>query len=235
MQWRVHTRPRLGERSINSLGPEDVRRFMSDLNRDGVGVASVDSVHRLLRRPLAVAVKDRRIAFNPASGIHAARAPRKEMRYLNAEEVRRLASEVPDRYEALILTLAYAGLRIGEAAALRTRNVDLMKRRIHVVEAASQVDGLRIVGETKTRQKRTVSIPPSYGMCSRRTWCRSQIRGTEMRSSSPRVMGRPSGNDRFARPFGERVNGPESNPSLGFMTFGTRQLRSLSLLAGHRN
>jgi uncharacterized protein YwgA len=71
-----------------------------------------------------------------------------------------LASEVPTRYEALILTLAYAGLRIGEAAALRARSVDLMKRRIHIVEAASEVDGLRIVGETKTRQKRTVSIPP---------------------------------------------------------------------------
>jgi integrase len=72
------------------------------------------------------------------------------MRYLNADEVRRLASEVPNRFEALILTLAYAGLRIGEAAALRTRNVDLIRRPIHVVEAASEVDGLRIVGETKT-------------------------------------------------------------------------------------
>jgi integrase len=72
------------------------------------------------------------------------------MRHLNADEVRRLASEVPNRFEALILTLAYAGLRIGEAAALRTRNVDLIRRPIHVVEAASEVDGLRIVGETKT-------------------------------------------------------------------------------------
>ena len=76
MQWRVHIGPRLGDRSINSLGPEDVRRFMSDLNRNGVGATSVDSVHRLLRRLLAVAVKDRRIAFNPASGIQAPRALR---------------------------------------------------------------------------------------------------------------------------------------------------------------
>jgi integrase len=137
-----------------------VRRFMSDLNTNGVGATSVDSVHRLLRRLLAVAVKDRRIAFNPVSGIQAPRAPREEMRYLSAEEVTRLASEIPTRYEVLILTLAYTGIRIGEAAALRTRNVDLMRRRIHIVEAASEVDGVRIVGETKTRQRRTVSVPP---------------------------------------------------------------------------
>jgi hypothetical protein len=77
MQWRVHIRPRLGERRINSFGPQDVRRFMADLKRDGVGATSVDSVHRLLRRLLAAAVKDPRIAFNPASGIHAPRPPKR--------------------------------------------------------------------------------------------------------------------------------------------------------------
>jgi integrase len=163
MQWRVHIAPRLGQRRINTLQPEDVRRFLSDLRGSGVGDASIDSVHRLLRRLLSVAVRDRRLSFNPASGMQAPRSGRREMRYLSAEEVRQLASEVPTRYEALILTLAYAGLRIGEASALRRRNVDLIRRKIYIVEAASEVDGVRIVGETKTRKKRSVTLPPFLG------------------------------------------------------------------------
>ncbi len=159
MQWRVHIEPRLGDRRINSLEPEDIRGFLAELGKANVQAPSINSAHRLLRRLLSLAVKDRRIARNPASGIQAPASVRKEMQFLSRDVVRQIASQVPERYEALVLTLAYAGLRIGEASALRVRNVDLMKRRIAVVEAASEVDGVRIVGDTKTRQNRSVSIP----------------------------------------------------------------------------
>ncbi len=57
-------------------------------------------------------------------------------RHLTKEEVQRIADAVPDgRYRALVLTLAWTGLRIGEAAALRLPNLDLLRARITVVEA----------------------------------------------------------------------------------------------------
>ena len=83
------------------------------------------------------------------------------MRFLSAPEVHRLASEVEPRYEALVLTLAYSGIRIGEASALRVRNFEALKARLSIVEAASEVDGVRLVGETKNRKRRTVAIPRS--------------------------------------------------------------------------
>ena len=63
------------------------------------------------------------------------------------------------RYRALIFLLAYGGLRIGEAAALRVKNVDFLRSRAHVVESSKEVDGEVIVGETKTGRKRTVVLP----------------------------------------------------------------------------
>ncbi len=81
------------------------------------------------------------------------------MSFLSADEVVSLADEVPAVYKALIYTLAYTGIRIGEASALRVRNIDLLRKRILVTEAASEVDGVRIVGDTKTRQKRQVAVP----------------------------------------------------------------------------
>jgi integrase len=47
---------------------------------------------------------------------------------------------------ALVLTLAYTGLRWGELAALRVGRVDLMRGRLVVAEAVSEVTGHLGVG-----------------------------------------------------------------------------------------
>ncbi len=46
-----------------------------------------------------------------------------------------VADGVPERYRALVLFLAYTGLRIGEAVALRVQNLDLLRGRVQIVEA----------------------------------------------------------------------------------------------------
>lgn len=56
------------------------------------------------------------------------------MHFLDAEQVETLADELPDRYRALIFTAAYAGLRWGELAALKVKNLDLIERAARAVE-----------------------------------------------------------------------------------------------------
>ena len=51
------------------------------------------------------------------------RLPARSHIYLTHEQVDELA-DACDEYRTLVLVLAYGGLRFGEAAALRTRNVD---------------------------------------------------------------------------------------------------------------
>ena len=55
--------------------------------------------------------------------------------------------------------LAYAGLRWGELVALTVRRVDLLRRRLEIVEAITEVHGKVIVGTTKNHQRRSVPIP----------------------------------------------------------------------------
>jgi integrase len=81
------------------------------------------------------------------------------MRFLSAEEVGRLANAMDERYQALIYLLAYGGLRIGEAAALRVDNLDLLHGRAQVVQSLSEVDRRIYLGPTKTRSRRTVTLP----------------------------------------------------------------------------
>jgi integrase len=66
-------------------------------------------------------------------------------------------------YRVLVFVLAYCGLRWGEAAALRVRNIDLIHRRIRVVEAVTKINARPVFGSPKTHQERTVLLPAFAG------------------------------------------------------------------------
>jgi integrase len=70
------------------------------------------------------------------------------------------SGSVPDRYRALVYLLAYTGLRIGEASALRVRNVDLTTGLVDVIESSPEVGGRKVQGDTKTRKTRAIYIGP---------------------------------------------------------------------------
>jgi integrase len=160
MQARVHILPRLGSHQLHAITRPAVRRFLADLQSDGVRPPTVNATYRLLRRILSVAVDEGRLPANPAARLdNLPRSRRDEMRFLTAQDVDALIDASPDRYRTLILLLAYTGLRIGEAAALRTKNVDLLHGYIRVTEASKEVNGKLILGETKTRLNRAVSLP----------------------------------------------------------------------------
>jgi integrase len=148
----------LGGRPIRSIGKADVREFLAELSATR-GAATVDAVKRLLHRTLQVAIDEDRIGRNAAHGVRVGKAARRDARFLTEGEVAAITSDVPDRYRALVWTLAISGLRIGEASALRVRNLDLKRRTIRVVESSSEVAGRKITGATKTGQDRTVDIP----------------------------------------------------------------------------
>lgn len=61
----------------------------------------------------------------------------------------------------LVELLAYCGLRIGEAFALRRRCVDELGRRLLVEESQSEAGGRHSFGPTKTHQKRSIA-PPDF-------------------------------------------------------------------------
>jgi integrase len=81
-----------------------------------------------------------------------------EQTYLTHTEVTALA-EAAGQYRLAVLFLAYTGVRFGEMAALRARNLDLMRRRATIAEAVAEVYGRAVFSTPKTHQSRTLPIP----------------------------------------------------------------------------
>lgn len=128
------------------------------MSGSGLAPATVRYAHRVLSLSLEAAVKDGRLVRNVAAGVPLPRIVSKPKRFLTHDQVSQLAI-ASGPYGTLIRVLAYAGLRWGEMAALRVHRVDLLRRRIEVAEAITEVHGLVVFGTTKTHQHRSVPIP----------------------------------------------------------------------------
>lgn len=123
-----------------------------------LGPSSVRKAHVVLAQILDTAVKDGRLSKNPARGVDLPRLTKRENRYLTHRQVAAL-TEAAGADGPFVLVLAYCGLRYGEAAAIRVRNVDLLRGRIRVAQAMTEVHGKVVFGTPKSHAARTVPVP----------------------------------------------------------------------------
>ncbi len=154
--------PTLGQRRVNSITRADVNDLKDTMEAAGRGGSAWVNVRRLGHAIFERAIEEGRTGTNPFPRAGAKAEPRK-VEPLTEAEVAAIAAKVPSRYEALIWTLAIGGLRIGEATALRVRDLDLTGGIVHVRVNAPEVAGHKYLdAPTKTRGSvRDVSIPPS--------------------------------------------------------------------------
>ncbi len=154
----VQVLPRWEPVPLAAITHAGVVQWIGELVAAGYAPATVRQSHRVLSLALGLAVRDGRLGRNVAQGVRLPRAQPAEKRFLTHEQVARLA-EACGHYALHVRFLAYTGLRWGEFAALRVRNVNLLRRRITVVESASEVQGVLLLGPTKTHQRREVVLP----------------------------------------------------------------------------
>lgn len=151
-----HLRPRWGRVRLADVTHAEVQRWLTGLD---LAPASVRKVHRVLSMALAYAVKDGRLAVNPAAGVSLPRVSESEKRFLTHRQVHDLADLCGDDYRLAVLFLAYTGLRWGEMAALRIGRVDFLRRRVLVAESVTPVRGVMVFGPTKGHERREVPLP----------------------------------------------------------------------------
>jgi integrase len=173
--WRTHVQPRWGRTPVNAIVNSDVKAWVAELatapvtgrkteNDEGLSAATVETAHRVLKMILDDAVTDRRLIANPAKGVKLPRRTRKPNVYLTHGQVHALADEVKHPpYRALVFLLCYCGPWWGEAAAIKPRHVDFLRRRISLQENAVTVGSRVVVGSLKGYKHRQVPMPRFVG------------------------------------------------------------------------
>lgn len=152
--WRKHVEPAWGARQVDSIGFGEIQEWVSGQTHSAT---TTKRNHGVLMQILDDAVRDKRIASNPAKGVRLPRKVAAERHYLTAQQLHRLA-EASSR-PTLVLLLGYVGLRWGEAIALRVMDFDATKRRLTIRRNAVLVGGQWRVGTPKTHKARSVILP----------------------------------------------------------------------------
>lgn len=155
--WRVHVQPVWGVRQVGQIQHSEVQAWVSKLAAQR-GATTVRRAFGVLAGILDVAVKDRRVPSNVARGVNLPKRTKKRRVYLTHVQVQLLADEAKSK-STLVLTLAYTGLRWGEATALRVGDLDMLRLRLSVQSNAVAVGGKIIPGTPKSDDARSVPFP----------------------------------------------------------------------------
>jgi integrase len=159
--------PLLGNAILAKLKPaqlsEAYRNALSEGRRDGKGGLSPRTVlhmHRVLKQALKQGVRWELLHRNPADAVQPPKVEKHRMATYDMAQTAALLEALKDeRIYIPVLLAVLCGLRRGEIAALRWRNVDLEKSSLAVVESVEQMNGSIRIKETKSGRVRTVALP----------------------------------------------------------------------------
>jgi integrase len=158
--YRNHLEPTFGATALAAIDHTAVKAWVAKLSASDLAPATVVKAAQIMGKTMGAAVDAGMIQNDPTARVKLPKVEHAEMRFLTPDEVATLADAMHKRYRALVLTGAYCGLRFGELAGLKVDRVDLLHRRIEVLEIVVEVNGTHYTGPPKTRAgRRSVPVP----------------------------------------------------------------------------
>ncbi|TDQ51510.1 tyrosine-type recombinase/integrase [Actinorugispora endophytica] len=151
--------PRFGTMMVADVRPITVAEWMTSMKKRGLSASRIRHAYLLLSQIMRSAVENDMIAVSPCRGVKLPRLPQTDPRILTVKEADRLVSVARRPHDLIIQLLAYGGLRIGEAFALRRFNIDLVKGWMTVTQSLTEISGRHAFDTPKSHQKRTVGLP----------------------------------------------------------------------------
>jgi integrase len=156
-----HVLPAWQSVPLDGIRASGVQAWVKQLTSSGLAPATVQSRHNLFAGVLEAAVRDGLIGCNPARGVQLPAIPPGREVYLSRAEVDQVAAAMADDSDrAVLLTLAYCGLRWGELAGLCRSRLAPDLSTLRVVETVVEVGGaFSRKPYPKGRRVRTAPIP----------------------------------------------------------------------------
>lgn len=139
LTFRLHITPHFGERPLNEIERQDVQDWIGSLD---LSPASAQKCYRYFRAALNVAEDWELLEKQPCRKIILPRVERKQIDFLEPSEIATVLEYLDEPDRTLIATLAYSGMRSGEAQALQWRNIDFKNHAIRIEKSWNAFNGI---------------------------------------------------------------------------------------------
>jgi hypothetical protein len=119
---RTHIAPAIGGTPIGALRREDIKTLIARMHRKGLSASRIGCAHLVISAVLAEAVRDKKLAESPCTGIQLPGVVVSADFIIPAHaQVEAMAAGLPPDWAATIWLMHGCGLRIGEALAINLR------------------------------------------------------------------------------------------------------------------
>ncbi|RAX45006.1 site-specific integrase [Arthrobacter sp. AQ5-06] len=147
---------------FRNLKRSHVETWVKKMNQGGLAPGTIKTRLNNVRSVLHGARNDRCLATDPAEGVSVPRGRKAEhaMAIPSTTDVGRLLEACEDWFRPFIALCAFAGLRLGEAAAVQLSDVDFLRRTLSVQRQVQRAgEGNVSITPPKYGSERMVHIP----------------------------------------------------------------------------
>ncbi|WP_253250593.1 tyrosine-type recombinase/integrase, partial [Arthrobacter globiformis] len=151
-----------GDVEFRNLKRSHVESWVKKMTVDGLAPGTVKTRYNNVRSVLLGARNDRMLATDPADGVTLPRARKNEhaMAIPSPGDVGKLLAAAEPWFRPFVAMCAFAGLRLGEAAAVQLADVDFLRRTLQVQRQVQRVrKGEGGITPPKYGSERLVHIP----------------------------------------------------------------------------
>ncbi len=156
---RLHLKPSLGSIWLDRLGALQVQALYRAKLDSGLSPRTVQIIHTTLSKAFKQAVKWQLLPYGLTEAVDPPRAPKKEVRPLNRQQVKMLleAAEETKLYALYVLAVTTGG-RQGELLGLKWENLDLQAGALQVRRTVFEG---KISAPKTSKSKRSISLTQS--------------------------------------------------------------------------
>lgn len=162
--YKNHIGPALGKRRITSVRATDVEKWVAALAKK-LGHGSVRNAYVVLNKLCKYAIRHDWLAVNPCTGVVLPQdhnAVEDKRQFLTPAQVEALAVAMAERrahYGLVVRMAAYTGLRSGELAGLRIRDVNLFRNTVEVRRTVRRAKGGGWVASSPKSKRSVREVP----------------------------------------------------------------------------
>jgi integrase len=157
---RAHIDPAVGGKPIGAIRREDIKALIAAMHRKGLSASRIGCAHLVISAVLAEAVRDKKLAESPCSGIQLPGVVTAADFILPAHaQVEAVVAGLPPDWAATVWLMHGCGLRIGEALAVSLRcrvNKGMTLRIGEQVDPSAQLRPLKF---RKAGEFRDIPLP----------------------------------------------------------------------------
>jgi integrase len=157
---RAHIDPAIGGKPIGAIRREDIKALIAAMHRKGLSASRIGCAHLVISAVLAEAVRDKKLAESPCSGVPIPAVVTATDFILPAHaQIEAVAAGLPSDWAATVWLMHGCGLRIGEALAVSLRCRINRGETLRVKEQVNPAAQLRPLKFRQEDEFRDIPLP----------------------------------------------------------------------------